>query len=69
MRKTSQVGATTRGAEERLVRVSAGQVVLEGSLALPEHARGVVLFAHGSGSSRATAMPRMFFTMAISGPC
>src|ERR1700737_3165079 len=38
--------------EERLVRVVAGPVTLEGNLRLPEKARGVVLFAHGSGSSR-----------------
>jgi len=35
-----------------VVRVSAGDVTLEGNLARPEDARGVVLFAHGSGSSR-----------------
>jgi putative phosphoribosyl transferase len=38
--------------EERLVRVAAGPVTLEGNLSLPEGARGIVLFAHGSGSSR-----------------
>jgi putative phosphoribosyl transferase len=38
--------------EEGLVRVAAGRVVLEGNLSLPEGARGTVLFAHGSGSSR-----------------
>jgi dienelactone hydrolase len=38
--------------EERLVRIAAGGVELEGNLAVPEGARGVVLFAHGSGSSR-----------------
>ncbi len=38
--------------EERLVRVAAGPVTLEGNLSLPAGARGVVLFAHGSGSSR-----------------
>src|ERR1700704_82352 len=38
--------------EERLVRVVAVPVTLEGNLSLPEKARGVVLFAHGSGSSR-----------------
>ncbi|HEX2971238.1 MAG TPA: dienelactone hydrolase family protein [Tepidisphaeraceae bacterium] len=37
---------------EQLVHISAGGVILEGSLAVPEEARGVVLFAHGSGSSR-----------------
>ncbi|HZS18550.1 MAG TPA: dienelactone hydrolase family protein [Candidatus Udaeobacter sp.] len=38
--------------EERLVRVALGGLKLEGNLNLPEDARGVVLFAHGSGSSR-----------------
>jgi dienelactone hydrolase len=38
--------------EERPVRVAAGRVTLEGDLRLPAEARGVVLFAHGSGSSR-----------------
>jgi putative phosphoribosyl transferase len=38
--------------EERVVRVVAGPVILEGNLTLPAGARGVVLFAHGSGSSR-----------------
>jgi putative phosphoribosyl transferase len=38
--------------EERLVRVEAGLVTLEGNLCLPEGAHGIVLFAHGSGSSR-----------------
>jgi len=39
------------GVEEGRVRV-AGAVTLEGDLAVPEGAAGVVLFAHGSGSSR-----------------
>ena len=34
------------------VTVRAGAVALEGALAIPERAEGVVLFAHGSGSSR-----------------
>jgi dienelactone hydrolase len=38
--------------EERVVRVVAGPVTLKGNLTLPAGARGVVLFAHGSGSSR-----------------
>jgi putative phosphoribosyl transferase len=37
---------------ERLIRIPAGPVALEGDLAIPAEARGVVLFAHGSGSSR-----------------
>lgn len=34
------------------VNVTAGSVVLEGNLGIPDGAQGVVLFAHGSGSSR-----------------
>jgi putative phosphoribosyl transferase len=37
--------------DERLVRVAFGRLTLEGNLNLPEDARGVVLFAHGSGSA------------------
>jgi pimeloyl-ACP methyl ester carboxylesterase len=37
---------------ERLVHVPADGVTLEGALVIPMEARGVVLFAHGSGSSR-----------------
>jgi putative phosphoribosyl transferase len=36
----------------RTVVVPAGEVVLEGDLAVPGGSRGLVLFAHGSGSSR-----------------
>ena len=45
---------TGAGAEsvERTVRVPAGRAMLEGTLGLPRNAEGVVLFAHGSGSSR-----------------
>jgi dienelactone hydrolase len=39
-------------AEDQLVQVPAGSVTLEGNLSLPEQSRGIVLFAHGSGSSR-----------------
>src|SRR5215217_3845214 len=38
--------------EEREVRLPAGAVTLKGNLGIPEDARGVVLFAHGSGSGR-----------------
>src|SRR5207244_5142999 len=34
------------------VRVPAGDVELDGDLTVPEGARGLVVFAHGSGSSR-----------------
>ena len=39
-------------AEGTTVSIPAGSVTLEGTLAMPERAAGVVLFAHGSGSSR-----------------
>jgi putative phosphoribosyl transferase len=37
---------------EKTVRVNTGTVDLYGDLSVPENARGLVLFAHGSGSSR-----------------
>ncbi|MBE0475629.1 MAG: dienelactone hydrolase family protein [Coriobacteriia bacterium] len=37
---------------EQLVAIPSGEVTLEGALQVPESARGVVAFAHGSGSSR-----------------
>jgi dienelactone hydrolase len=42
----------TPQAAEQTVRIDVEGVVLEGSLAIPTGARGAVLFAHGSGSSR-----------------
>ena len=37
---------------ERTVTVPVGEVTLEGTIAIPANANGIVLFAHGSGSSR-----------------
>ncbi len=37
---------------ERTIRLVAGTVGLEGTLGVPASARGVIVFAHGSGSSR-----------------
>ena len=37
---------------QKLVHIPAGRVTLEGGLAIPKAAGAVVLFAHGSGSSR-----------------
>lgn len=34
------------------IQIPCGQVVLEGDLFVPNNAQGIVLFAHGSGSSR-----------------
>lgn len=42
----------TQKPQEHLVLVTAGGVELEGNLVIPDHATGIVLFAHGSGSSR-----------------
>ena len=39
-------------AAEQIVHVNAGRAVLEGNLVVPADATGVVVFAHGSGSSR-----------------
>src|ERR1700731_3137254 len=44
--------SVAQAVEERLVQIPAGSVTLAGNLNLPEEARAVVLFAHGSGSSR-----------------
>lgn len=38
--------------QDQEVRIPVGNVQLEGNLTLPEGAKGIVLFAHGSGSSR-----------------
>lgn len=37
---------------EKLIHIPAGQVTMEGMLKVPKAAQGIVLFAHGSGSSR-----------------
>jgi putative phosphoribosyl transferase len=43
---------TRTDGEQDFLRVDAGTVSLEGNLEIPREARGIVLFAHGSGSSR-----------------
>jgi putative phosphoribosyl transferase len=43
---------------KRAVTVEADNVALEGDLAIPEDARGIVAFAHGSGSSRHSSRNR-----------
>jgi len=45
-------GIETRDGLECEVQVRADSVILEGSLMVPRGTRGVVLFAHGSGSGR-----------------
>jgi putative phosphoribosyl transferase len=49
---------TTTDRDEGLVHIDAGGVTLEGNLIIPKGATGVVLFAHGSGSSRFSSRNR-----------
>jgi len=49
--------------QERLVKVPAGRHMLEGTLRVPLGAKGIVLFAHGSGSGRFS--PRNQFVAAV----
>jgi dienelactone hydrolase len=48
MAETGHTGA----ARSRTEQIPSGQIILEGELSVPVGASGVVLFAHGSGSSR-----------------
>jgi putative phosphoribosyl transferase len=47
------------------VRIAADGQVLEGDLMVPENARGLVLFAHGSGSSRFSSRNRFVASMLV----
>src|SRR5437764_3281997 len=49
---------TSTNREEGLVYVNAGRVALEGNLLVPDGARGLAMFAHGSGSSRFSSRNR-----------
>jgi dienelactone hydrolase len=44
--------------DDATVRVQADSVTLEGNLSIPYHAQGLVIFAHGSGSSRRSSRNR-----------
>jgi len=46
------VARTRKPAQENAVKIKIEQLTLEGNLYVPERAQGLVLFAHGSGSSR-----------------
>ena len=48
---------------ERPVKIRIDRVTLDGELGMPEQAKGVVIFAHGSGSSRLS--PRNTFVSRI----
>jgi putative phosphoribosyl transferase len=48
----------TKDANEGLVGIETDDVLLEGNLLVPDSATGVVLFAHGSGSSRFSSRNR-----------
>lgn len=45
-------GGVDNASESVTLQIPAGEVMLAGDLEIPEKARGLVLFAHGSGSSR-----------------
>ncbi len=51
------------GTTEQQVTIPVGEVSLEGILTLPEGAKGIVIFAHGSGSSRLS--PRNTFVAKV----
>lgn len=48
------------------VTVTAGRLALTGNLAIPPNARGIVVFAHGSGSSRLSPRNREVATALVS---
>jgi putative phosphoribosyl transferase len=45
--------------EETTVHIPVGRVTLEGDLAIPAAAGGIIVFAHGSGSSRLSSRNRL----------
>ncbi len=57
------LGHEARDAMDEEVEVHAGTVLLSGHLTMPEGARSVVMFAHGSGSSRHS--PRNQFVASV----
>ena len=52
MMKIEEGGRAQNPARKREVQIPVGPVMLRGDLAVPDSAGGIVLFAHGSGSSR-----------------
>ena len=51
------------------VQIRAGAALIEGDLTVPEPARGLVLFAHGSGSSRFSPRNRLVADVLVRGGC
>jgi dienelactone hydrolase len=51
----------------RPIKIAMGPVTLEGDLAIPEGAGGIVLFAHGSGSSRQSPRNRFVAETLVDG--
>ena len=49
--------------EENLMKILVGKATIDGILATPSSAKGVVLFAHGSGSSRFSHSTRYIILM------
>jgi putative phosphoribosyl transferase len=49
---------TERMIKDQPVHLSLGRITLEGDLSIPSDAGGLVLFAHGSGSSRLSSRNR-----------
>lgn len=50
--RVKEMKKITQNEAENLVSISIEDIYLEGNLEIPQGARGIVLFAHGSGSSR-----------------
>jgi dienelactone hydrolase len=48
----------SRSINQREVRIAVGPITLQGDLTLPQNATGIVVFAHGSGSSRHSSRNR-----------
>ena len=52
MRQASHTPESTAETESLPVKVPFGNIVLEADLCIPQNTKGIVVFAHGSGSSR-----------------
>ncbi len=54
--------------ENRLVRIPIGNIQLEGNLNIPPDAEGIIVFVHGSGSSRHSPRNQFVATQLREGP-